>query len=298
MNLDEMKAAWQCQGTTEFAGLDREALLEHLKTERRRFDRVMFWTDVFVAGTYVAFVVFMYLSLSGRGITWPFYPGAALVLLAAAHHPWRNRQRKKKERQFGNSLRDELKKKSDQLDYQIRFARWDSIWGYYLPTIIALELFTWQMVLNGDLGIVEFQGMALFFIVFLGGLGYGVGGVAIPKARKQKREIDRELEALGCPVTEKKTPVANRVARALLVVGALVVCGYLLLQILTPDPVPENRSSRPPIPGGAPRFARVAPFTGDLERRRSGSTVESRLWPSRPHFAVEIRSLEPLGSPQ
>jgi len=238
MNFDELKTAWQCQSKTDFASLGPKPLLERLKAEQRRVDRVMFGSDVFVAGFYVAFVAFMFASLSRGGIAWPFYLGVALILMAAAYHPWRNLRQKKKERQFGHSLREELKKKSGQLDYQIRFARWGSIWGYYLPSITALNLFTWQMVLNGHLGIVEFQGMALFFIVFLGGLGYGVGGAAIPRARKEKREVDQELEALGCPVTGEKTPVANRLARALLVVGALVVCGYLLVQILAPEARP------------------------------------------------------------
>lgn len=153
-------------------------------------------------------------------------------------------------------------KKRAQLDFQIRYSRWSSLWGYYLPIITGVCLLYWQSHLNGRISLVEFHGATLFNIMMLGFLGYFAGGFGIRSARKRILEVNRELGALGNRVTDSELPVSHQAARSVLVVGALAVCGYLLFSVLNPPP----REGSPVHPaaqtGDPPSFAKVAPFTG------------------------------------
>jgi len=262
MNFDELKAAWKCQDTGELSKLIPEKQLAQLRIEHKRLDFVLLATDIFVAIVLISCTMFFLSSMREQEINWPLYAGSTLILAAAAFHPWRNHQRRKREKRYGDSLRDELMKKRAQLDFQIRYSRWSSLWGYYLPIITGLCLLYWQSHLNGRMTLVQFHKTALFHIVALGLLGYFAGGLGIGSARKQLREVDQELDALDCPLTDEELPALHKANRFLLVGGALAVCGYLLFSILNPRPRDGSPIQPAAGPGGEIRFAKVAPYTG------------------------------------
>jgi len=254
MNLDELKSAWKCQGGEDLGDLKPDELLTQLKTERKAMDRGMLFTDIVVACILISCNILLFLSACQLPIVWPLYLGSALVLGAAIYHPWQNHRRRQREKQYGASLKDELLKKRDQLVFQIHYSRWSSIWGYYLPIIAGLILTYWQNHLNGRMDIDEFCESALFHLLVLGLLGYFVGGLGIPSARKQKVEIDKELDALDYRVTDLPVPRSHRLARQGLMVTILVASGFLVAGMLGKP----TRADLPIIP--APAFSQLASF--------------------------------------
>ena len=261
MNLDELKSAWKCQDNSSYSNLSPDELLKRLQTTQKHHRRIWLVADLFVAAVLISCTAFFLFSNSGLEVVWPLYSGSALILGAAAFHPWRNHLRRKRERRFEDSLRDQLRKRSEQLDYQIRFSRWSSIWGYYLPIIAGLCLLYWQFHLNGRMSLGQLHKTVCFHVVLLGLLGYFAGGLGLAVARKEKAEVDGELAALEFPVTNEGIPGAHRIARIILVASAAALCGYLLFSIFNPPP----RTGSPVEPAAAgrqARFAKVAPFTG------------------------------------
>ncbi len=261
MNLEELKSAWKCQDKSSYSNVSPEELLKRLQTTQKHHGRVLLVADLFVAAVLISCTAFFLFSSSDLEVVWPLYVGSALILGAAAFHPWRNHLRRKRERRYGDSLRDELQKRSEQLDHQIRFSRWGSLWGYYLPIITGICLLYLKFHLSGRMSLDQFNKSVCFHIVVLGLLGYFAGGLGLAAARKEKAEVDAELAALDFPVTNEGIPVANRMARMLLVAGITALCGYLLYAILNPPPR-TGSPVEPAAAGSEARFAKVAPFTG------------------------------------
>ena len=52
MNFDDLKAAWKCQNKTDFAKLNPDQLIEHLRFEETFHNRAQLWTNIFVAGFF------------------------------------------------------------------------------------------------------------------------------------------------------------------------------------------------------------------------------------------------------
>ena len=149
MNFDELKSAWKCQGKSDKDKLEPAQLHDLLKTERRHMERALLISDIFVAAVLISCLVIIVKPSLHQDIVWPLYLGGGLILAAAGFHPWKNHLRRRSEREhYGESLKDELLKKYDKLDHQIRFSRWSSIWGYYLPIIAGLCLFYYQSYLK------------------------------------------------------------------------------------------------------------------------------------------------------
>ena len=268
MNLDELKTAWKCQDKPDFAQLDPYELDQYLKAEQARFSRVMFWTDVFVVAALGSAAVYFFMVYSGMKIVWPSYLAVVLLLGAAFYLPWRNRQRRKTEKRFDRSLRDELRKNSAQLASQIRFSVWSGIWVYILPLITALSLLHWQTYLNYRSGIDAFRKNVLSDIL-LGLFVYGVFWLSAQKMRKDKRKIDLELESLGCPEPEEKTPMIHSIVRTLLAIG---------VKRLAPD----RRSSRLPRSTSWVRsgIRRTGRSTGGWKKFEKAATTRVWRWRS------------------
>jgi hypothetical protein len=261
MNLDDLKNAWKCQDESSYSDICPDDLLKRLRTTQKDESFVTVFADLIVAAILLSCTAYFIFSNSDMEIVWPLYTGSALILGAAAFSPWRNRLRRKREKRYGDSLRDELQKRSEQLDDKIRFSRWSAMWSYYLPIITGLSLLYWQFHLNGRISLDQFHRAVVLKIVLLGLLGYFAGGLGLAAARKEKEEVDAKLAALDFAVTNESIPVANRMARMLLVASITTLCGYLLYAILNPAPR-TGSPVEPAAAGRSARFAKVAPFTG------------------------------------
>ncbi len=255
MNFDELKSAWKCQGKSDKDKLEPAQLHDLLKTERRHMERALLISDIFVAAVLISCLVIIVKPSLHQDIVWPLYLGGGLILAAAGFHPWKNHLRRRSEREhYGESLKDELLKKYDKLDHQIRFSRWSSIWDYYLPIIAGLCLFYYQSYLNDRTGLKELHGLILFNLVLLGLLGYFAGGLGVKGARTERENVIRELAELDHKATIKEVPVFHRIARAMLVAVSAMIAGYLAFSVARPT----ERTGQPFIP--APAFDQLGSF--------------------------------------
>lgn len=122
----------------------------------------------------------------------------------------------------------------------------------------------------------------VFNIVVGGFVAYGISSLGNRCVRKQRRKVDRELEALGFPVPEEKTPIKRKIGRIMLALFALAACGYLLMANLAG----ERRADRPVQP--APPFDQMGSF-GERETRQIEEWLaEFRLAGDYPGLMVAI----------
>ena len=190
MNIDEIKETWDNQDEPELATFDREKLAGSLKGEQSRFNRAIFWRDFREVGCVVVAI------RAREEIAWPLYLSVALLLGVGAYLIWHTRQWKDKEKQFSNSLRDELRKTWAQLDHQQRLLRWLVIWIYILPIFVVIYLLNWQDLLNGHEQIADFKrGVMIAFGLSLA--VYAINRLAARATQNEKRKVETDLDALA-----------------------------------------------------------------------------------------------------
>ncbi len=134
MNLDELMAVWQSQDAAPLHGVDKTLLHLALRQEQAKLQkerRVERWTTyVASAGLVAAMAVFlgmMVLTRDRKVMTgWDFaigIGGAAAALLAGGAMYVGHRAQARREQRFGESLRDQLKRRIAQFDDRATMAR-------------------------------------------------------------------------------------------------------------------------------------------------------------------------------
>ena len=128
MNLDDLMAAWQSQNATALHGVDQTLLDQALRHEQaklqkqRRIERwFIYITSAFFVGAMGLFLAIMISAQDGARIVWdyafPIVGAAAALVMAGATYAIRRTQ-VAREQDFGESLRDQLRRRIAQLDDQ------------------------------------------------------------------------------------------------------------------------------------------------------------------------------------
>jgi L-asparagine transporter-like permease len=196
MNIDEIKDSWDKQDEPELVKFDREKLVGLLKSEQSRFNRAIFWRDFREVGCAVLAIVLLLAFRAREEIVWPLYLSVVLLTGVGAYLIWYTRQWKNKEKQFSNSLCDELKKTWAQLEHQQRLLRWLVIWIYILPIFVVINLLNWQDLLNGHEQVADFK-RGVVIALGLSLLVYAINWLAARAMEKEKRKVESELDALA-----------------------------------------------------------------------------------------------------
>jgi hypothetical protein len=213
MDFDQMLETWRAQNTAPPYDVNRDALRQALQTEEARVRRGLrtrrrglwflwiFGTGMAVwAGFWIAITI-----ING----WPaIYAIAAVVSVAlfalAAGASWVGRGREP-ERNFGNTLEDEVRRSLALVDYQLSVTRRWSISMLGPASLVAgAGLFAWTLVssqqrANGPSGVGWF-----WYVVVLGVLGGRASYTALdamrkatPKLETRQRHLRELLAALG-----------------------------------------------------------------------------------------------------
>lgn len=192
MILDELKSTWKSQDENAFLTLEKGLFMKELRAEHHRFNRTIFWRDFREVAACVVVIIFFLAAGIGEEISWPSYLATILIFGVAIGILGKSRQWKKKEKAFGNSLCDELEKRSAQLDHQIGFLGRQLIWVYLLPAGLAYWLLIWQDLLNGHGDIRELRNGFLFLLI-LCLIIYGINWLGARSLRKDKQKVDLQL---------------------------------------------------------------------------------------------------------
>lgn len=161
MNFDQMMDAWKAQDEAPLYGVNGDLLqlvLQHEQSELRRQLRREQWVTYGVgAGMAALGGAFLWAFVTFGGPV-PYAVGAAagmaaFVLWMAALWVSLRRQRRR-ERQFGNSLREEIARNLSLVDYQLsRYGRWGSAILWSAPVLVGAGLIYWLSVeINLDEG--------------------------------------------------------------------------------------------------------------------------------------------------
>ncbi|KRA81638.1 hypothetical protein [Altererythrobacter sp. Root672] len=191
MNFDQMLETWKAQDEKPLYGVNRELLqlvITHEQADLRRKLRKEQWT-AYIMGSVMALVAALSL--------WAFiyYRGPVLETAAAAlgittfvawvAAMWISRRRQaRRERQFDNTLRDEIGRNLSLLDYRLSLTgRWIGIlWA--MPIVVGVVLFLWfSAAINTDTDPWFSVWMIVVLIV-----------IVVTSARKMSEQTKRELE--------------------------------------------------------------------------------------------------------
>lgn len=199
MNLDDLLAVWRSQDAAPLHDMNKTLLHLVLRQEEaelqraRRRDRwITYAMMAFVIGLVVCFLVLMIHARQRYVMTgWDYVVGiggAAAALLAGAAMYAGSRAQALREQRFGESLRDQIKRRIAQLDDQATGARRrDMLIAVLTVTVCPIVIFYVVARIND-------KTLTLPSIPFI--LSFGVVMWALRHARQRATSRKRELQAL------------------------------------------------------------------------------------------------------
>lgn len=205
MDFDQMIEAWKSQDDKPLYGVNRDVLLLALRREQadiRRALRREHWTT-YVAGTTMA-------GLAGAVLWWFLnHRGSGLHSLAAAVGVaafalwvgalWRSRRRQAaRERDFGNTLREEVRRNLSLVDYQLsQVGRWSTTMLWSAPVLIGSALTFWLILEINDNTDLWFEaGFIAFLVVSVAFTTYEASRQAKQQILPRKQRLTELLEML------------------------------------------------------------------------------------------------------
>lgn len=191
MDFDQMMNAWRAQDDKPLYGVNEDLLrlvLRHEQADIRRSLRWDQWTT-YVVGTAMA-------ALAGAILWWFLYRrGPELYTVAAVVGTsafalwvgalWLSRRRQTmRERGFGNTLQEEIRRNLSLVDYQLsQVGRWSTAMLWSAPILVGATLIYWLLAeINDNTDFWFDAGM----IVFLVG---SVAWTTYETSRKTKQQL-------------------------------------------------------------------------------------------------------------
>lgn len=155
MDFDQMMDAWKAQDDKPLYGVNGDLLrlvLRHEQADIRRSLRRDQWTT-YVVGTAMAAVagISLWAFLYLRGLS----PQAVLAMSAALGAValwmgalWLSRRRQAvRERDFGNTLQEEVRRNLSLIDYQLsQVGRWSNLMLWSAPIVASASLIFWLIM--------------------------------------------------------------------------------------------------------------------------------------------------------
>jgi hypothetical protein len=151
MNFDQMLETWRAQDEAPLHGVNRDLLQLVLGHEHSDLRRNLRWEQWSVYGSSVGlgalFAFFVAVVFYGDETIWDYVATGvatgAVLLWAGAF--WVSRKRQAlRERSFGNSLQEEIRRNLSLLDYQLsRHGRWAAQLLIISPILVAAVVILW-----------------------------------------------------------------------------------------------------------------------------------------------------------
>lgn len=173
MDFDEMMDAWKLQDERPLYGVNRDLLrlvVQSEQAELRRTQHLETWTTYIAGGVMAAgagAVLWWFLHFREPGV------GAlAAVLSAGAFALWvvamwlSQRRQAQRERGFGNTLQEEVRRTMSAVEYQLSMVgRWTSLMLWSAPVIVGASILYWLIAEINDNTSFFFDAAMIAFIM-------------------------------------------------------------------------------------------------------------------------------------
>jgi peptidoglycan/LPS O-acetylase OafA/YrhL len=208
MDFDQMLETWRTQDAAPLYGVNRDALRQALQAEEasvRRVRRRDMWI-VYIAGGGTAVLGGLWVAIS-IGNSWPaIYTVAAgvgfgmVALWVGAYCMSRWRQAKS-ERNFGNTLQEEVRRTLSRVDIEIsRFGHWSAAMLQIAPLMVGALLIAWSVGRSQSDGPDDFGGswtylMVVFMTIYSVRKGHRYAKQNLEPRQRRLRELLAALDA-------------------------------------------------------------------------------------------------------
>ena len=202
MDFDQIMEAWRAQDEKPLYGVNRDLLQLVLRNEQANIRRTLRrdkWITYIVGPGMALFAAFwLWVVILKHGPVLQTVAAAvgagAFVLWVGAF--WLSRRRQaKRERVFGNSLKDEISRNLSLVEYQIANGRWGAATLWTAPIMIGALLTHWlTFQINTDTGFAVWH-HAFIIICVLWTVGWTVyaGNRAVKRKLEPRRDRLRKL---------------------------------------------------------------------------------------------------------
>lgn len=199
MDFDQMLAAWKIQDDKPLYGVNGDQLQLALRNEQARIRRTMRrdqWITYLFGPGMALFAAFWLWVAILNGVPATHIAAAAVGTITFATWVtafWISRRRQAlRERSFGDSLKDEVRRNLSLTEYQITNGRWHAALLWTAPVLIGALLIYWlSFQINTDSG---FSAWNHVFIVFA--IAWSIGWTAYAGNREVKIKLEPRRQHL------------------------------------------------------------------------------------------------------
>lgn len=193
MDFDQMLDAWRTQEEKPLYGVNGDLLRLVLRNERQRIRRTLRrdqWLTYLVGPGMALFAAaWLWISIL-NGVPVLYSAAAAVGAITFAVWVgafWLSRRRQRlRERAFGNSLKDEIRRNLSLTEYQIANGRWHAALLWTVPVMVGSLLIYWvSFEINTDTGMAAWTHVWIVFAI--------VSSIVLT-AYAGDREVKRTLE--------------------------------------------------------------------------------------------------------
>jgi Na+/melibiose symporter-like transporter len=200
MDFDEMLQAWKAQDERPLYGINADLLRLVLRGEQatiRRMERRDKWMVYLCGGgmaLFAAFWLWVLIVVRGPALQMVAAAGGAILFVAWVIAFWISRRRQsRRERGFGNSLKDEIGRSLSMVEFQIANGSFAKGVMWTAPVLVGATLIYWlSFQINTDTG---FTPMTHFWMV--GVLVWSAVFVPYAASIKVKKRLEPRRERLS-----------------------------------------------------------------------------------------------------
>jgi hypothetical protein len=156
MNLDQMLEAWRSQNETPLYGVNRDLLqliIQHEQRDLRRGLRGAKWLAYGVSALLLAFFAIFFASIDNARTAWDYAAAGIAIgatLLFAGAFSVSHKRQVLRERGFGNSLQEEIRRNLSVIDYLLSRSRRKAQLLNGSPMVIVGILIGWLIIRADD----------------------------------------------------------------------------------------------------------------------------------------------------
>jgi hypothetical protein len=152
MDPDNLKQAWQAQGSQTRLTIGAELLLKEVRRNQQSFAATIFWRDVREVGVSLLMVpLWIYLGIR-QSLPWSWYLTVPALLWIAGYMLVDRIRHKPQPPATGEPLRQHVENSLAQVEHQSRLLR-NVLWWYLLPLALSglafISQVAWQLRYGG-----------------------------------------------------------------------------------------------------------------------------------------------------